>query len=355
MATYQVSKVINLFGMEVNRNSIIQAEKAGNIPTSVRQQRGSIRARAWETQDLPAIGERYGFLCRLAAPTAMAVFSTKGGVLKTTLALNIARMAALHNIRTCVIGLDIQGDITKAMGCYPEPDENSDLASAMEQMGEFLSLVDVFHDKAPLERTVLPTPELPTLSLIPETSALAALDVGLTPRPRREYWLRDNVVEPLKEHFDLIVMDCSPSWSQITSNALVACDVLVSPLETKINHFRNYPDFVNFLTEFERVMGLNYEKIAVPTRFVSTRKLCVDIRNWYLANATGCTAGVMRESITGEEAMSLCLSFPEHAPTSVAANEMRDLLREIWSRLPQAEMRSPIVAQRQELAASAGV
>jgi chromosome partitioning protein len=351
---YSVQKVINLFGTEVNRNSIIQAEKAGNIPTSTRQQRGSIQARAWETQDLPLIGERYGFLKKLAGPTALAVFSTKGGVLKTTLALNIARMAALHNIRTCVVGLDIQGDITKALGCYPDVDENSDLASAMQQMGGFLSLVDFFHETAPLERVVLPTNELPTLSLIPESSALAALDVGLTPKPRREYWLRDNVIEPLKEKFDLIVMDCSPSWSQITSNALVACDVLVSPLETKINHFRNYPDFVNFLAEFERIMGLSYEKIAVPTRFSSTRKLCVEIRNWYLQNATGCTSGVMRESITGEEAMSLCLSFPEYAPTSVAANEMRDLLREIWSRLPLEETRSPTLSAKQDSSATVG-
>jgi chromosome partitioning protein len=351
--TYSIQKIINLFGMTVARNAVIQAEKAGTIPLSSRELRGSIRARAWPTRDLPLIGERWGFLQPLAKPTAMAVFSTKGGVLKTTLALNIARIAALHNIKTCVVGLDIQGDITKTLGFFPEIDEDSDLSTAIAEMNSVPSLVDYFQEKVSLEDLVFPLEDLPTLSLIPESSGLAALDVGLTPKARREYWLRDNVITPLKKKFDLIVMDCSPSWSQITSNALVACDVLVSPLETKINHYRNYDDFVRFLSEFEKIMDLKYQKIAVPTRFSSTRKLCVEIRNYYLAHAKGCTSGVVREAITGEEAMGAYLSLIEYAPTSVAANEMRDLVQEIWSRLSLAENRP--YSMRPEIAASLGV
>lgn len=340
MSAFQIQKVINIFGLDISRNALIQAEKAGHIPGSSRQTRGSIKARIWELQDLPLIGERYGFLRNVSKPQAIAVFSTKGGVLKTTLSLNIARAAALHNIKTCVVGLDIQGDITKAMGVTQDVDEESDLSTAMSQTTNFLSLVDVFAGRARIEDVLLISPELPTLALAPETSGLASLDISLMSTPRREYWLSEKVIEPLKRLFDLIVMDCSPSWSQIISNALVACDVLVSPLETKINHFRNYPEFRRFLDEFEHVMKLSHPKVFVPTRFNSTRKLCVEIRNWYLANVPGCTSGAIREGITGEEAMSMCLSVPEFAPTSVAANEMRDLLREIWSRLPVREAKS---------------
>jgi chromosome partitioning protein len=348
MAGYSIQKVMNIYGVEVPRNSIILAEKMGKIPQSTRETRGAIKARAWDIQDLPAIGEKYGFLDKLKAPMSVAVFSTKGGVLKTTLALNIARMAALHNIRTCVVGLDIQGDITKALGFSNEVDEESDLDTAMEQLQSYPTLADMFLKRAQLSDIVQHSPELPTLSVIPESSGLAALDTGLTTQPKREHWLKDNVIAPLKEQFDLIIMDCSPSWSQIISNALVACDALISPLETKINHYRNYPDFKAFIAEFDRVMGLDYEKIPVPTRFNSTRKLCVEIRNWYLGNVAGCTSGVVREAITGEEAMSMCLSLPEFAPTSVAAAEMRDLLGEIWSRL---QVRSERVAgERQNYA-----
>lgn len=337
MSSYSIKKLMNLFGMTIARNALIQAEKAGNIPPPSRRTQGTIKARVWDLEHLPQIGARYGFLGMLGQPTAMAVFSTKGGVLKTTLSLNIARLAALHNIRTCVVGLDIQGDVTKALGFYPEVDEDSDLLSVLNDADKMLSLADFFNGNAPLRDVIVPCGDIPTLSLLPESSGLAALDIGLMSKPRREYWLKDHVIDPLKRDFDLIIMDCSPSWSQITSNAIVACDILVSPLETKINHYRNYPDFQNFLAEFNRTMGIDYKHVAVPTRFNSTRKLCVEIRNWYLANVPGCTSGVMREAITGEEAMSLCLSIPEFAPTSVAANEMRDLIREIWSRMPQAQ------------------
>jgi chromosome partitioning protein len=347
MSSYSIKKLMNLFGMDIARNALIKAEKVGHIPTPARRLQGSIKARFWELDDLPEIGARYGFLKELGGPTAMAVFSTKGGVLKTTLSLNIARMAALHNIRTCVVGLDIQGDITKALGFYPDADEDSDLSSALDKARRMLSLADLFHGSATLRDIVVPSGDMSTLSLIPETSGLAALDVGLIPKARREYWLKDQVIEPLKERFDLIIMDCSPSWSQITSNALVACDILLSPLETKINHFRNYPDFQVFLDDFRQTMKLSYEHVAVPTRFNSTRKLSVEIRNWYLTNVPGCTTGVMREAITGEEAMSLCLSIPEFAPTSVAANEMRDLLREIWSRMPEPNRRLPAATTKQ--------
>ena len=347
---FPVQKIVNLFGLDIARNTLLLAEKAGNIPSSTRQSRGSIKARAWELQHLPLIGERYGSLRHFEKSLAIAVFSTKGGVLKTTLSLNIARMAALHNIRTCVVGLDIQGDVTKALGLEVEIDEGSDLETALRSTPSHLSLADVFAGRAKIQDTVLTLPDLPTLSFIPESSSLAALDAGLTLRNRREYWLRETIIQPLKEQFELIVMDCSPSWSQIISNALVACDALVSPLETKINHFRNYPEFRVFLSDFETQMRLKYDHIFVPTRFNSGRRLCCEIRNWYLTNVAGCTTSSIRESVTGEEAMSMCLSLPEFAPTSVAGNEMRDLLSEIWSKLPIKQAR-PNLASNPEAAA----
>jgi chromosome partitioning protein len=338
--SFQIQRIMNIYGTTISRSTFIQAEKTGAIPSPSRKDRGSIKARTWGLGDLPVIGERFGFLRSFARPQALAVFSPKGGVLKTTLSLNIARLAALHNIRTCVVGLDIQGDITKAMNLTPDVDEDADLSTAMSQAPSFLSLIDIFAGRANLEDVVVSVPEIPTLAIIPETAGLAALDVQLMSTPRREYWLLEKVIQPLKERFELIVLDCSPSWSQVITNALVACDAHVCPLETKINHYRNYREFTRFLEEFERTMKLNHTKIFVPTRFNSTRKLSVEIRNWYLQNVPGCTAGTVREGVTGEEAMAMSLSMPEYAPTTVAANEMRDLLREIWSRLPLRERKA---------------
>ena len=159
-------------------------------------------------------------------------------------------------------------------------------------------------------------------------------------RNRREYWLRDSVVMPLKREFDLVLMDCSPNWNRLITNALVASDVLISPLECKINNFRNLTTFRALVQEFSEDMNTHFRHLFVPTRFSPTRKLSREIRTWYETNLTGCTTEAVRESIQGEESIAMRVSIPEFAPTSVAANEMRTLLTEIWTTLQMPVVRS---------------
>jgi chromosome partitioning protein len=262
----------------------------------------------------------------------VAIFTTKGGVLKTTLALNVARMAALHNIRTCVVGLDLQGDITSALGFNSDLEDAEDMNAAIERINSARGLGDVFQRNCSVEDVVQPT-DIPTLFAIPETADLVALDRGISTRSRREYWLREQVIAPLREQFELIILDCSPNWNQLISNALAACDVLISPLECKINQFRNLQVFQALTGEYRDELKLRYDHIYVPTRFASTRKLSAEIRSWYLANIPGVTHGCIRESVQGEESVAAHLSLPEHVATSLVADEMRELLKEIWERM----------------------
>ena len=338
---YTITKILNIFASDCTRDTLIKAEKAGTIPCPKRRSTGSIRTRIWSTQDLPAIGERYGFLKKFSRPLCISVFSTKGGVLKTTLAVNVARMAALHNLRTCVVGLDLQGDITTALGFDADPDEAEDMNAAVERLNGIPGLGDVFQGKKTVHSVIQPT-DLPTLSLIPETADLVALDQKINVKTRREYWLKEKVVQPLKEKYDLIILDCSPNWNQLISNALVACDVLISPLECKINQFRNLEVSRELLGEYREELNLDYEHIFVPTRFSSTRKLSSEIRRWYLSNIEGVTDGCVRESVQGEESVASNVSFPEYAPSSLVADEMRGLLSEIWDRAERHALKKAI-------------
>jgi len=111
--TYRLKQILEIFGSTAERDGILRAEKDGSLPKASRQA-GSIPTRVWDAEQLPKFGEKYGFLPKMHRPFVLTVFTSKGGVLKTTIALNIARMAALHNIRTLVIGLDLQCDITSA-------------------------------------------------------------------------------------------------------------------------------------------------------------------------------------------------------------------------------------------------
>ena len=166
-------------------------------------------------------------------------------------------MAALHNLKTCVIGLDMQGDITSSLGHHNQISESCSLHEALAQFREVQGLADYYFGKTGLEDIIVGT-DLPTLSLIPETPELVALEQSLNTRHRREYWLRDNVILPLKKNYDLIFIDCSPNWNQLITNALVSSDVLLSPLECKVNNFRNLKMFTTFIADFKRELQLNF-------------------------------------------------------------------------------------------------
>lgn len=330
----------DIFSTPISRHAILKAEKEGRIPASAREQRGSIAARIWELSDVPAIGEKYGFLGKLKEPQVWTVFATKGGVYKTTLAFNIARVAALHNIRVCVVGLDLQCDISRLLGATPDDEQITDLEQALElydKQPNLASLLDERYSVTDLARTC---GDLPNLSVIPESLGLIHLEMSLNARMRKEMWLKERVTEPLKKEFDLIIIDCPPSWSTTIANALVATDVLISPLEVGMSHFQNVRSFISFLDAFRKEMKISFEHLFIPTRYNSRRRLSQDICDWYLKNIQNCTRGVIRDSAAGYDAGSQNKSIIEFAPRSDAAIEMRSLLQEIWTRLGLEEKSS---------------
>lgn len=324
---FPFKKALQIFGRDTDAPGIDESR----LPPFARSLSDNRRLKSWTLRELPAVGEVIGFLEKPSRPIAVAVFVTKGGVLKSTLTLNLARMAALHGIRTCVVGLDMQGDITTALSTddFDEASDDESLADAVAKFDSLRGLADVFSGDAILDDVVLAT-EIPTLTFIPETPELVALDQSLIHKNRREYWLQEYVVNPLKEHYDLILLDCSPNWNRLITNALVACDVLISPLECKINNFRNFKTFQGLLEEFKNDMRSQFTQIYIPTRLSPNRKLSREIFEWYKTNLQNCSEIAIRESLQGEEAMAMCVSIPEYAPSSPAAKEVRDLLREIW-------------------------
>lgn len=335
METYHpLKKVAEIFGDPNLKSTITKLEEQSQIPASRKYRCGALYRKGWPTSTLSQIGEKVGYFKKFDKPVAISVFTTKGGVLKSTLALNLARTAALHGMKTCVVGLDIQGDVTTALGHDCDLDNSSDLKEIIERLDQTKGLSDFFSGQASLE-DIISSQLLPNLYVIPETPELVALNDSLNNINRREFWLKEKVVNPLKEYFDLIIMDCSPNWNKLTTNALVACDALVSPLECKINNFRNFKVFGHFLEEFKEEMNLDFSSIFVPTKYTQGKKLSSDIFEWYQANVTGCTSLGVRESVISEEAMALNLSIVEHASTKQIGREVVTLMKEIHSRIDE--------------------
>jgi chromosome partitioning protein len=323
MGFISLKKVSQLFQCPDLKNQVEELEKNNIIPTRTKYKSGAVFQKGWKREELPLIGEKIGFFSKPDSCKVATVFTTKGGVLKSTLALNIARTAALHNLKTLVIGLDIQGDITNSLGREIEDDS---LEAAIENSQKPQGLPAYFNSQRDLSEIIQMT-DLDNLMIIPETPELAALNESLGQINRREYWLRDKIVERLKPLFDLIIFDCSPNWNKLTTNALVSSDILISPLECKINNFRNFKVFKKFIDEFKQDMRINFDTVYVPTKYAKNKKLSQDIKSWYQNNLPNCLETGIVESVIGEEAVALKISMLEHRPANKVAKDMCTVLK----------------------------
>lgn len=325
----------NLFNLHHTKSTILKAEEDGAIPTAKRVPYGKrkISQRIWDYSQVAEIGERYGFLSKPSVPTVVTLFSTKGGILKSTLALNIARLYALHNVKTIVIDLDPQADTTRNLGLDISEDSVESLEEVNNMLSSIKSLFDLFQNEQPISDIIFNT-DLPTLDLIPSHSAIIPLMEILNTNVRREYQFEERLVAPLKGlGYELIIFDNAPSWSIFSTNAIASADILISPLECKIAHYRNTPEFVNYLDSFLKTMNLKSKvsRLFVPVKTSGTRKLATQIKQFFHQNIENCSNSSIRESIIGEEAIAMKKSILEYSHRSTLSEDMREFLIELNS------------------------
>ncbi len=154
----------------------------------------------------------------------MVVANQKGGVGKTTTAVNMAAALAQHGLRVLVIDLDPQG--------------NASTALAVDHHRGTLSSYDVMVDGTPLAEVVQPHPDLANLFVAPATIDLAGAEIELVSMVARESRLRKAIAaHPLvgraDDRFDYVLIDCPPSLGLLTLNALVAGAEMLIPIQAE--------------------------------------------------------------------------------------------------------------------------
>jgi chromosome partitioning protein len=146
----------------------------------------------------------------------IAIANQKGGVGKTTTAVNLAASLATAERLTLLVDADPQGNATSGVG-VPKDSRRA-------------TLYDVLIERRPVESAVQRDAELPYLSILPATQDLVGAELELVDVENREARLRD-ALRPLLPAFDYIIIDCPPSLGLITLNVLAAAHGVVIPIQ----------------------------------------------------------------------------------------------------------------------------
>jgi len=150
----------------------------------------------------------------LRIPRILSVANQKGGVGKTTTSVNLATALAAIGKKVMLVDLDSQGNASTGLG--------------IKRAGIRKSTYDVIFDDASVTETVQPT-KVPGLYVLPSSIHLSGAEIELVSAEHREFRLQQALRVPLP--YDYVVIDCPPSLSLLTLNALVASDAIVVPLQ----------------------------------------------------------------------------------------------------------------------------
>lgn len=200
----------------------------------------------------------------------IAITNQKGGVGKTTTAINLATALSAINKKVLIIDLDPQGNASTGLGV---PNKNRDATVYNVLMGE--TKVDDLFVKT----------DIPCLSLLPASVDLAAAEVELSTVEKREFRLKEEIAK-IKTGFDYVIIDCPPALGFLTINALVASEKVIVPLQCEFFALEGISHLMKTIQRIKRNLNPNLDIEGVVLTMFDKRNnlsdlVAKDVRNCF--------------------------------------------------------------------------
>ena len=173
----------------------------------------------------------------------IAFANQKGGVGKTTTAINLASYLASMGKKVLILDVDPQGNATSGVG--------------VEKNGDLMTLYNIIEYETPVTEVVKKTALL-GLDIIPATVDLAGLEIDLVQLKDREYYIK-NILSEVSEVYDYIFIDCPPSLGLLTVNALTASNSVIIPIQCEFFALEGLSQLMNTIKLIKKHLNTNLD------------------------------------------------------------------------------------------------